>query len=231
MAIPSTRLDVAVLPSGDVLALDPDPLGYLALGPAAIEASLPEVRSDDPRDVGSNLGTHEAGRLYNLVPTQTARTNVRSANRADSLRLELQMAEEAERIGGRMRERRLELGLTQREVADRIPGSTEGKDISRWEGGHHRPVSDTLDAIATALETDVGDLYAGPVATRKSKGPTPDLLSKLDRQTAQSLSERLDEALEILHSLRAALAAAEIDPRPDQDDGRSGEDHPEAQGQ
>lgn len=84
------------------------------------------------------------------------------------------MAREAENIGARMKELREGLGLTQRELAEKLPGKTEGKDISRWENGKHRPSPDTLAAIADALGTTLQDLHAGPLAGRKDKGPTPD---------------------------------------------------------
>lgn len=84
------------------------------------------------------------------------------------------MAKEAENIGGRIKELREEQRMTQRELADQLPGKTEGKDISRWENGKHRPSPDTLSAIADALGTTVADLHAGPIGTRPDKGPTPD---------------------------------------------------------
>jgi transcriptional regulator with XRE-family HTH domain len=108
------------------------------------------------------------------------------------------MAVEAERIGARMRERRLELGLKQREVADRIPGSTEGKDVSRWENGKHRPQGDTLEALAQALETDVEDLYAGPMSGRKPTGETPDPFGDRDGGLQLDRLERIEAMLTLL---------------------------------
>lgn len=52
--------------------------------------------------------------------SQVLPTNVPSKNRADLLRLAARMTEEAEKIGRRMAERRKELGLTQRGVAERM---------------------------------------------------------------------------------------------------------------
>lgn len=118
------------------------------------------------------------------------------------------MAEEAERIGARMAERRKELGLKQREVADRIPGSTEGKDISRWENGKHRPQGDTLQAIATALETDIADLYAGRVADRKPKGATPDPFADDPSQLGR-VEAKLDALSEKVAALDARLRVSD----------------------
>ena len=88
------------------------------------------------------------------------------------------MAKEAENIGGRIKELREGQNMTQRELADKLPGKTEGKDISRWENGKHRPSPDTLSAIADALGTTVADLHAGPEGERPEKGPTPDPFSR-----------------------------------------------------
>lgn len=113
------------------------------------------------------------------------------------------MAEEAELVGGRMRERRLELKLKQREVAERIPGNVEGKDVSRWENGHHRPHSDTLSHIATALETTVADLLSGPMADRQERGPAPDPFAT----SPDSESETVRELRSEIAALRTELLA------------------------
>jgi transcriptional regulator with XRE-family HTH domain len=112
--------------------------------------------------------------LYHMMTTQTLTRKTDSPDRAARLRLALDMAKEAEAIGGRIRELRKGLGLTQREFAHRLPGKTEGKDVSRWENGKHRPSPDTLGHIADELETTVADLHAGPVEDREAQGPTPD---------------------------------------------------------
>lgn len=118
------------------------------------------------------------------------------------------MAEEAQLIGGRMRERRKELGLTQREVAERIPGSTEGKDVSRWEGGHHRPQGDTLGHIATALETTVADLYSGPMADREEQGSAPDPFAteRAGARDLERLEKKVDDLVEQVSALGGELA-------------------------
>lgn len=115
------------------------------------------------------------------------------------------MAEEAERLGARMRERRKELGLTQREVADLIPGNTEGKDVSRWENGRHRPQGDTLTHIAEALRTDLADLYAGPAADREEQGPAPDPFATSHGE-AEDLEEKVDQLVRNVGALAGQLA-------------------------
>jgi transcriptional regulator with XRE-family HTH domain len=120
------------------------------------------------------------------------------------------MAREAETIGARMKELREGRGLTQREFADLLPGKTEGKDVSRWENGKHRPSPDTLSAIADALETTVADLHAGPLSSRKAKGPTPDPFAATRKAGAESdavadLQAQIAELLEVSESRHSAL--------------------------
>lgn len=90
-------------------------------------------------------------------------------------------AEHVERTGLRVAERRKELGLTQHQLAERLPeASIDGQRISKWERGINSPSPDNLEALALALETDVADLVSGPTGER---GETPDLPggSQLDR--------------------------------------------------
>lgn len=110
----------------------------------------------------------------------------------------LQMAEQAERVGGRISELRQERGWSKAEMARRMEGLTSGNDVSRWEKGQHLPRSDTLEAIASLLDTTVADLYAGPIAQRESAGPTPDLLGALDGDTAEQLAAIRADLKELL---------------------------------
>jgi len=126
------------------------------------------------------------------------------------------MAEEAELIGGRMAELRKKLGLTQREVAEMLPGSTQGSDISRWETGKHRPAQETLPHIAKALKTTVADLHLGPMDKRKApkklkKGEDPfDRLSAPDaKRVAKDLTDLREEVAGIAGGQAAALPLLE----------------------
>lgn len=142
-------------------------------------------------------------------------TKTDSSNRANHLRLALRMAQEAENIGGRIRELRNQQGMTQRAFAELLPGSTEGKDVSRWENGRHRPSADTLSHIADLLGTTVADLHAGPMSGRAeadapptgsvaTSGPASSaVLAELERTAAIRHSEVMTE----LGRLRAAVEA------------------------
>jgi len=56
----------------------------------------------------------------------------------------------------RMKQLRLEKGLTQTELADKI--GVKQKDISRWENGTYKPKLDKLQLITKALECDLIEL-------------------------------------------------------------------------
>ena len=66
------------------------------------------------------------------------------------------LTKRAESIGGKIKSRRKELGLTQEQLAQKseLPQS----HISRLEAGKHSPSHRTLEKIAAALEIPVGDL-------------------------------------------------------------------------
>lgn len=122
------------------------------------------------------------------------------------------MAEEAELFGKALRARRAALGLTQREVAERVEGKTEGKDISRYERGEHLPGQDTRAALAAALETTLADLYVAATGDKPS-GPTPDLLSQLSGPP--DLRPRLDEIADKLDRIIEHLGIGESAGEPD----------------
>lgn len=123
------------------------------------------------------------------------------------------MAEEAEMIGKRIRERRDELKLTQRQLADALPGKTESKDISRWENGRHLPHPATLAAVAKALDTTVYDLRAGPLEDRKA--PKPGDLDQLnaDASELRALDAKLDRVLGQVAELAGTVGEVQANQR------------------
>lgn len=147
----------------------------------------------------------------NFMPSQVLPINVPSKNRTELLKLAARMSEEAELIGGRMAELRKQLGLTQREVAEMLPGSTQGSDISRWETGKHRPAQETLPHVAEALKTTVADLHLGPMAARKApkklkKGEGP--FDSLSARDADGTAEALAAIRELVAGLGAEIEGA-----------------------
>ncbi|MGD9510083.1 MAG: helix-turn-helix domain-containing protein, partial [Geminicoccaceae bacterium] len=61
--------------------------------------------------------------------------------------------------GGRMRERRILLGLTQRQLA-RLVGLSSDR-VSRYESGGLRPLACRLHEIARVLDVDVAYFFEG----------------------------------------------------------------------
>ena len=56
----------------------------------------------------------------------------------------------------KIKQLRLEKGLTQQQLADKI--GVKQKDVSRWENGTYNPKLDKLQLIAKALECEITDL-------------------------------------------------------------------------
>lgn len=121
-----------------------------------------------------------------------------SPNRAGLLRLAARMAEEAELFGANVRALREDRKMSQRELAEALPGKTEGKDISRYETGKHMPGQDTRVAIARALGVPLARLYE---EAEKPEAETPDLMGQLGSgESVAGLAQRIE-------SLRTELLA------------------------
>ena len=73
-------------------------------------------------------------------------------SRADAQQVDLHVAT-------RLRERRLVLGLTQQQLAERIGASYQ--QVHKYETGVNRLSAGRLVRLAGALEVEVGDLFAG----------------------------------------------------------------------
>ena len=114
----------------------------------------------------------------------------------EALRFELMAREHVLRIGARIKDRRDELGLSQKEVADRMPGlAVDGNYISRWERGIVKPGDEHMGDLAKALETTIAALLIDP----PDKSETPDLSRKG--------SSQLDEIQADLAATRVELGA------------------------
>jgi transcriptional regulator with XRE-family HTH domain len=101
-------------------------------------------------------------------------------------------AEHTVRMGRRIKELRKKAGLTQRELAEAIPGKADGTQVSKWERGKNRPSDDTLEHIAKALGVDVAALHVSAV-----EPSTPDLMGALGTPTTGQL-DRIEAMLRVL---------------------------------
>lgn len=118
-------------------------------------------------------------------------------------RFQLMAAEWVQLMGARMRARRKELGLKQREVAARLPGDVDAQQVSKWERGVHKPNDATLEHIAAILETTVPALMSD--APRPG---TPDLMQALSTARPADLEDlysRLDDLQEAVDRVELYL--------------------------
>ena len=68
-------------------------------------------------------------------------------------------------LGERIKARREELHMSQRELADQIPGKADSSQLSKWERGVNRPSDNTLEHIAAVLGCTMADLLTGDLKT------------------------------------------------------------------
>lgn len=65
----------------------------------------------------------------------------------------------AETIGQRIKSKRMELGLTQSEVAEKL--FVTQQTVVRWEGDKHLPPITALEDLAKLFDVDVADFFGG----------------------------------------------------------------------
>lgn len=110
--------------------------------------------------------------------------------------------EMASGVGRRIRQRREEMALKQRQLADLIDptGAIDNQRVSDWERGVNHPSERYMAAIAKALERPVAWFYEDEAA---GPGPTPELfgVTQLDR---------IEKALQGLTS-QVAVLSSQID--------------------
>ena len=115
-------------------------------------------------------------------------------------------------LGEAIRLRRIEIGLTQEELAARVGDGVRQSDISRLE--HDRiqlPRASRLRAIASALEMEPGELlirsgWAGAVPALGSPTGHSITDSHSGDESATAVSARLAEALEHSRQIRGRVA-------------------------
>lgn len=72
------------------------------------------------------------------------------------------------RVGERLRRRREAAGLTQKQLARKLPGEMEGGQISRWERGESFPTYANVLALAHALGLTEEELLLEDEPARRS---------------------------------------------------------------
>jgi transcriptional regulator with XRE-family HTH domain len=111
-----------------------------------------------------------AGAPVEPIPARDARPARGSRGRAQEVDLH---------VAARLRERRLVLGLTQQQVAERVGGSTQ--QVHKYETGVNRLSAGRLAQFAKALEGEVGDFFAGLEPTAAGVATAP---AAVERQRA-----------------------------------------------
>jgi transcriptional regulator with XRE-family HTH domain len=120
-----------------------------------------------------------------------------------------------EQVGQAIRRRRLALGLTQDDLADRI--GVKGQTVSRWERGANLGTEENLESVAQALETTLTALMA-EIKAPADGSPRTGRISQLDRIEAK-LDELLEasrsrEVLDAVEKIARGLADSELEPPP-----------------
>ena len=67
-------------------------------------------------------------------------------------------------IGENIRRARIEKGITQRELGERLGGISQ-QQIGQWENGNKNPKLETIHRIANALQVDISEIYDLPIKT------------------------------------------------------------------
>lgn len=140
--------------------------------------------------------------------------------RVERLRLQLVAGQLAEQMAARIRTRRMELGLNQRELAERIPSATvSNQTVSLWERAVNQPTGRNLDMLVEALEVDHAYLYE---RKQDKSRPAPNLMAVMSDESQLNRIEKMLEdvlsRLDALERLPARLDALEEQARRTQAD-------------
>jgi transcriptional regulator with XRE-family HTH domain len=140
------------------------------------------------------------------------RTQVGIDDRLDALRLQLMTGELALRFGQRLRQRRLELGLTQPQLAARIAPhaperAVDKQRVSDWERGINLPDDGYKAAIVKATEVpDVSYFYEmGDDEERE----TPDPFAGTETSSSDQLT-RIEETLDVILGVLERQVGADV---------------------
>lgn len=131
------------------------------------------------------------------MATRQAITQMASTNRERVLRFELQMAEQARKLGGRLAELREGREWAQKDVVSAMAelgdDTLNTNQLSRYENGKAFPGETRLERFATTFGVEACDLIAGPIALREA--PTDDQPSNDEADRLGQVEEKLDDIL------------------------------------
>ena len=100
-------------------------------------------------------------------------------------------------LGGEIRQRRQERGLTQADIAGRVVPPVTRASIANLELGHQRVLAHTLVQLAEIFDVPVGELLSSAPAPAADWNAVVDALQtalKLPRTRAERLARRLEAA-------------------------------------
>lgn len=130
-----------------------------------------------------------------------------TTNRAQRATFALMALRYKQQLGAAIRARRLELGMSQKDLAA-ATHVKEPQTISRWERGETVP-SD-LDAVARALKTTISELHAGirppkRVAHKLDIAPVPEAaqLQRIEDMLSQLVEEQAAFRVEVAQGVLA----------------------------
>jgi transcriptional regulator with XRE-family HTH domain len=96
-------------------------------------------------------------------------------------------------IGGRIRERRLLLGLSGRQLAKMIGVTTQ--QLHKYETGHDRITSGLLYVVAQAVETPISYFFEGLAGEQIPVGQRQRLLMKFTHSLREIQNEKHQQAV------------------------------------
>ena len=111
-----------------------------------------------------------------------------------------------ERLGGFISQRRRELGLTQRELAERV--HVTDKAVSKWERGLSYPDVTLLEPLAAALELTVGELMACRAGAAEPGGEQEEPMETLMTISKDTVRRERRRAWQRLAGVLALILAA-----------------------
>jgi transcriptional regulator with XRE-family HTH domain len=139
-----------------------------------------------------------------MAPSQALTSNFPTTTKDLRRRFEEMASEHVKRMGARIKDRREELGLTQRQLADLVGGATDGNQVSKWERGANRPTDARLEKIADALQVEPAYFHTPPPVNG-----TGDLMTAMNPERGQL--DRIENKLDaILAHLGLAATPTEV---------------------